>query len=230
MLKIRFIFKSKTNELKSTRYKYSVGFLVIFYLVGIAGFIHEPIRQLFSKLTPFALLLSAGFLIWFHQPKFTVKMLLIFGFIFIFSFLIEAIGVKTGLIFGSYIYGEGLGVKLLETPLTIGLNWLMLVYCTKIIAEQISEDVTVKLFFAPFLMVVYDLILEQAAPLLGMWSWAEGKIPIQNYISWYLLAFLFHLLLQKTKISFSNKLAKPVFIIQFLFFVVLVVYFLIFET
>jgi putative membrane protein len=157
-------------------------------------------------------------------------MLLIFGFIFIFSFLIEAIGVKTGLIFGSYIYGEGLGVKLLETPLTIGLNWLMLVYCTKIIAEQISEDVTVKLFFAPFLMVVYDLILEQAAPLLGMWSWAEGKIPIQNYISWYLLAFLFHLLLQKTKISFSNKLAKPVFIIQFLFFVVLVVYFLIFET
>jgi putative membrane protein len=106
----------------------------------------------------------------------------------------------------------------------------MIVYCTKIIAEQISEDVTVKLFFAPFLMVVYDLILEQAAPLLGMWSWAEGKIPIQNYISWYLLAFLFHLLLQKTKISFSNKLATPVFMIQFLFFVVLVVYFLIFET
>ena len=230
MLKIKFIFKFKTNELKNTRFNYSVAFLVIFYLVGIAGFIYAPTRQFFSKLTPLALLLSAGFLIWFHQPKFTVKMLLIFGFIFIFAFLVEAIGVNTGLIFGSYIYGEGLGVKLLETPLMIGLNWLMLVYCTKITAEQISEDFTVKLFFAPFLMVVYDLILEQAAPLLGMWSWAEEKIPVQNYISWYLLAFLFHLLLQKTKISFSNKLAAPVFIIQFLFFGVLVVYFLIFET
>ena len=75
-------------------------------------------------------------------------------------------------------------------------------------------------------MVIYDLILEQAAPLLNMWSWEGGKIPMQNYISWYLLAFLFHLLLQKTKISFSNKLAGPVFVIQFLFFVVLVLYFL----
>jgi bisanhydrobacterioruberin hydratase len=214
--------------LKNKKYTYSVGFLVIFYLVGITGFIYAPTREFFSKLTPLALLLSAGFLIWFHQPKFSLKMLLAFGFIFIFSFLIEAIGVKTGIIFGEYIYGKGLGIKVLETPLMIGLNWLMLVYCTKIIAEKISENQTVRLFFAPFLMVVYDLILEQAAPLLGMWSWAGGKIPLQNYISWYLLAFLFHLLLQKTKIKFSNQLAAPVFVIQFMFFVVLVIYFLIF--
>ncbi len=153
-------------------------------------------------------------------------MLVVFGIIFIFSFLVEAIGVKTGLIFGEYIYGNGLGLKLFETPLMIGLNWLMLIYCTQIIAERISEDQTIRLFFAPFLMVIYDLVLEQAAPLLGMWSWAGGKIPVQNYVAWYLLAFLFHLLLQKTKTEFSNKLAIPVFVIQFLFFVVLVLYFL----
>ena len=228
MLKIRFIFKPKLSELKNKKYIYSVGFLSIFYLVGIAGFINPSTRHFFSRLTPLALLLSAGFLIWFHQTKFTEKMLLVFGFIFIFSFLVEAIGVKTGLIFGEYIYGKGLGLKLFETPLMIGLNWVMLVYCTKIIAEQISGDNTIKLFFAPFLMVIYDLVLEQAAPLLNMWSWAGGKIPVQNYIAWFLLAFLFHLLLQKTKIQFSNKLAGPVFVIQFLFFVVLVLYFLFF--
>jgi putative membrane protein len=195
-------------------------------LVGIAGFLFPSTRHIFNRLTPLALLLSAGFLIWFHQPKFTKKMLVVFGIIFIFSFLVEAIGVKTGLIFGEYIYGNGLGLKLFETPLMIGLNWLMLIYCTQIIAERISEDQTIRLFFAPFLMVIYDLVLEQAAPLLGMWSWAGGKIPVQNYVAWYLLAFLFHLLLQKTKTEFSNKLAIPVFVIQFLFFVVLVLYFL----
>jgi bisanhydrobacterioruberin hydratase len=216
--------------LKNRKFTYSVGFLAIFYLVGIAGFIYAPTREFFSRLTPLALLLSAGFLVWFHQPKFQLKMLLAFGFIFIFSFLVEAIGVKTGVIFGEYIYGKGLGIKVLETPLLIGLNWLMLVYCTKIIAEQISGDSTIQLFFAPFLMVIYDLILEQAAPLLNMWSWAGGKIPVQNYISWYLLAFLFHLLLQKTKTQFSNKLAGPVFVIQFLFFVILVMYFLLTGT
>ncbi|MBW6535610.1 MAG: carotenoid biosynthesis protein [Mariniphaga sp.] len=215
--------------MKNRKYTYSFGFLIIFYLVGIAGFINPSTREFFSRLTPLALLLSAGFLIWFHRPKFTLKMGGIFAFIFIFSFLVEAIGVKTGLIFGEYIYGKGLGIKVLETPLMIGLNWLMLVYCTKIIAEKISENNTVKLFFAPFLMVIYDFILEQAAPLLGMWSWAGGKIPLQNYISWYLLAFLFHWLLQKTKTEFSNQLAAPVFVIQFMFFVVLVIYFLIFE-
>jgi putative membrane protein len=195
-------------------------------LVGIAGFLFPSTRHIFNRLTPLALLLSAGFLIWFHQPKFTKKMLVVFGIIFIFSFLVEAIGVKTGLIFGAYIYGNGLGLKLFETPLMIGLNWLMLIYCTQIIAERISEDQTIRLFFAPFLMVIYDLVLEQAAPLLGMWSWAGGKIPVQNYVAWYLLAFLFHLLLQKTKTEFLNKLAIPVFVIQFLFFVVLVLYFL----
>ena len=216
--------------MKNRKYTYSFGFLIIFYIVGIAGFINPSTREFFSRLTPLALLLSAGFLVWFHRPKFSLKMLLAFGFIFIFSFLIELIGVKTGVIFGEYIYGKGLGVKVLETPLMIGLNWLMLVYCTQIIAERISEDQTVRLFFAPFLMVIYDLVLEQAAPLLGMWSWAGGKIPAQNYISWYLLAFLFHLLMQKTKIQFSNKLAAPIFIIQFLFFVVIVGCFLIFRT
>jgi putative membrane protein len=195
-------------------------------LVGIAGFLFPSTRHIFNRLTPLALLLSAGFLIWFHQPKFTKKMLVVFGIIFIFSFLVEAIGVKTGLIFGEYIYGNGLGLKLFETPLMIGLNWLMLIYCTQIIAERISEDQTIRLFFAPFLMVIYDLVLEQAAPLLGMWSWAGGKIPVQNYVAWYLLAFLFHLLLQKTKTEFLNKMAIPVFVIQFLFFVVLVLYFL----
>jgi bisanhydrobacterioruberin hydratase len=214
--------------LKNRKFTYTAGFLTIFYLVGIAGFIIPSTRAFFSRLTPLALLMSAGFLAWFHQPKFTMKMLLVFGFIFIFSFLVEAIGVKTGVIFGEYIYGKGLGIKVLETPLMIGLNWLMLVYCTKIIVERIPGNQTVRLFFAPLLMVIYDLFLEQAAPLLGMWSWAGEKIPVQNYISWYLLALLFHWLLQKTKIKFSNQLAAPVFVIQFLFFIVLVSYFLIF--
>jgi bisanhydrobacterioruberin hydratase len=216
--------------LKNQKFTYTAGFLAIFYLVGIAGFIIPSTHQFFSTLTPVALLLSAGFLIWFHRPKFTLKMLLVFGFIFSFSFLVEAIGVKTGLIFGNYFYGNGLGVKFFETPLMIGLNWLMLGYCTKIIAEKISENQTVRLFFAPLLMVTYDLVLEQAAPLLNMWSWAGDKIPVQNYFSWYLLALLFHWLLQKAKIKFSNQLAAPVFVIQFLFFVVLVVFFLIFEA
>jgi len=213
-------------DLKNTTIKYSVGVLAVFYLVGIVGFILPATHQLFIRLIPLALLLSLGFLIWFHRPKFTIKVLLIFGIIFLVSFFAEVVGVKTGFIFGSYRYHGGLGIKILDTPLMIGMNWLMLVYCSKIITEKLFTDSTTSLFFAPILMVLYDLVMEQAAPVLGMWSWNGGKIPVQNFVAWYLLAFLFHLLLQKTKTVFSNKMAGPVFVIQFLFFVVLVLNFL----
>jgi putative membrane protein len=195
-------------------------------VVGITGFIVPQTHSFFKTLTPFALLMSAGFLIWFHRPSYTKKTLIIFAVIFLFSFLSEMVGVQTGAIFGHYIYGNSLGLKILDTPLIIGLNWLMLIYCTKIIADRLTKNETLKPFLGVLLMVGYDLILEQAAPKLDMWSWAGGTIPVQNYVAWFLFAFLFHLLIRKTKVQFKNPLAIPVFVIQFLFFVALVVYFM----
>lgn len=204
---------------------YATYSLILFYLVGIAGFIIPGARPFFSSLIPFALLLSAGFLYFFHQPGFNLKTSVVFLAIFIASFFAEVIGVHTGMLFGEYIYGNRLGPKIMETPLIIGLNWLMLVYCTKVMADEISNDDTVKLFLGPTLMTGYDLLLEQAAPLLGMWSWAGGTVPVQNYIAWFLLAFLFHLLIRKINVDFKNPLAFPVFIIQFLFFALFVAFF-----
>ncbi|MFW5822497.1 MAG: carotenoid biosynthesis protein [Tangfeifania sp.] len=195
-------------------------------MVGITGFVVPQTHSFFKTLTPFALLMSAGFLAWFHHPAYTTKTLLIFAVIFLFSFLAEMVGVQTGSIFGHYIYGESLGLKILETPLIIGMNWLMLIYCTNIIAGHITNNETIKPFLGAFLMVVYDLVLEQAAPKLDMWSWEGGTIPLQNYVAWFVFAFFFHLLIRKAKVQFKNPLAIPVFVIQFLFFVALVVYFM----
>lgn len=207
--------------------KYSVGFLILFYAVGITGFIVPQTHSFFKTLTPFALLMSTGFLAWFHRPAYTTKTLLIFAVIFLFSFLAEMVGVQTGSIFGHYIYGDSLGLKILETPLIIGLNWLMLIYCTKIIADRITTNETIKPFAGALLMVIYDLVLEQAAPKLDMWSWEGGTIPVQNYVAWFVFAFFFHLMIRKAKVEFKNPLAIPVFLIQFFFFVILVIYFLI---
>ena len=212
--------------MKQKSVKYSVYFLILFYVVGITGFIVPQTHTFFKSLTPFALLMSAAFLAWFHRPRLTLKAALVFGTIFLFSFLTEMVGVQTGTIFGHYIYGESLGLKILETPLIIGLNWLMLIYCTKIIADRITKKETTKPFLGALLMVSYDLVLEQVAPKLDMWSWEGGTIPIQNYVAWFVFAFLFHTLIIKTKVHFKNPLAIPVFVIQFLFFVALVVYFM----
>lgn len=198
---------------------------MLFYVVGILGFIIPQTHSFFKLLTPFALLMSAGFLVWFHRPAFNTKTAIVFSSIFIISFIAEMIGVQTGLVFGHYDYGKALGLSIMGTPLIIGLNWLMLVYCTNVIAEKISNNDIIISIVGGILMVGYDLILEQTAPELGMWSWAGGTIPLQNYLSWFIFAFLFHLLIRITKVQIKNPLAIPVFVIQFLFFVALVVYF-----
>jgi bisanhydrobacterioruberin hydratase len=223
--KIKLNLQQKTFILQQKKEVYATYSLILFYLVGITGFIIPGTWPFFSSLIPLALLLNAGFLYFFHQPGFNLKTSVVFLAIFIASFFAEVIGVHTGMLFGEYIYGKGLGPKIMETPLIIGLNWLMLVYCTKVMADEISSDGTVKLFLGPTLMTGYDLLLEQAAPLLGMWRWAGETVPVQNYIAWFLLAFLFHLLIRKINVDFKNPLASPVFIIQFLFFVLFVAFF-----
>ncbi len=216
--------------MKPKKVKYSIYFLILFYTVGIIGFIIPETHPFFKELTPFALLLSTGFLVWFHQPSFNLKTILVFAAIFVVSFFAEMAGVQTGLVFGEYIYGDSLGIKTMGTPLMIGLNWVMLIYATKIIADKISNSATWQLFLAPSLMVVYDLILEQAAPCLEMWDWAGGVVPLQNYIAWFVLAFLFHSIIKLTKLEFKNPIATSVFIIQFFFFVTLVIYFTLSNT
>ena len=161
----------------------------------------------------------------FHKQSCNTKTIIIFAAIAVIAFLVEALGVKTGNIFGEYIYGDNLGPKVAHTPLLIGVNWLMLIYCSIVIADTVSGKQTIKIFLPPVLMVIYDLVLEQAATVLGMWSWTDGKIPVRNYIAWFGLSFLFTLVIRLLRISFSNKLAHYVMATQFIFFVILVAFF-----
>ena len=93
-----------------------------FYFVGIVGLLLPLTNALFLQLTPFALALSSLALVIFYDEKISKKAILVFAGIYATSFVIEAIGVNTGLIFGNYIYGNGLGTKLFNTPLIIGFK------------------------------------------------------------------------------------------------------------
>ena len=208
------------NTLRSN-YKYLVYFIIIFYIVGFAGLTLPKSRPFFIHLTPFALLLSSIIVGLFHG-KFSAKTILIFIFIYAASFVVELIGVNTGSIFGSYTYGHGLGPKLFNTPLIIGLNWLLLVYVSNSVMQRTDWNPIVKVFGASFLLLAYDVLLEQVAPLLAMWTFSESTVPIQNYVSWFLLALLFSLVINLLKINTKNRIAPIVFGIQALFFASLI--------
>jgi putative membrane protein len=200
------------------------GFIITLYVVGIIGTAIPFTRGLFIFLTPFILLLSLLILIVFHTG-YDTKTLLFFLIIFLLSFFIEVVGVNTGVVFGNYSYGRGLGIKLLNTPLLIGLNWVLLVYCTSAVFEKIHLSFPLKIAGASLLMVIYDIVMEQVAPFMDMWSFGLGRIPLQNYLVWFTLALIFHTALRIAGIRISNKFAPLLFYCQFIFFLILALYF-----
>lgn len=131
-------------------------------------------------------------------------------------------GVNTGILFGDYTYGKGLGVKIIETPILIGINWVLMIYITSSIFTKLKPNFLSQVIIPSSLMISYDIIMERAAPKIDMWSWANDIIPLQNFLMWGGLAILFHSIRYILKIEINNKMATPIFIAQVLLFVFII--------
>lgn len=205
-------------------YKFFSLFIFIFYAVGFAGFVIPVTTPLFQELIPYSIILSFLVILIFDNEKNYKAKYLAFLVIYIFSFVIEAIGVNYKFIFGDYTYGESLGIKIFSTPLIIGINWLFITYLSSSIFENIKINVVWKIFLSSITMVIYDLVLEGAAPKLNMWYWENNSVPLKNYIAWFILAFVFNTIIKLFNISTKNKIAPILLLTQFVFFSLLNMY------
>jgi bisanhydrobacterioruberin hydratase len=204
-----------TNKIKTP--SIFILFLIITYSLGGIGFLFPFLKPTLIQFTPFILLLTFILMLSF-QEKWGKKQIIIIFLVYLLSFIVEYLGVKTGRLFGSYQYGNGLGIKLGETPLLIGINWVMLTYCSSTIAQKLTKYVIIQIFIASFMMIGYDLIMETVAPFMDMWLFKDQKVPFQNYLVWFLLAFVLNSFLILFKIQGHYKITKALFIIQLLFF------------
>jgi putative membrane protein len=199
------------------RGKLITGLLIIYYTVGMGLFLIPVTRPLFKQLTPLSLIMTFTAVL-LMQQQWPGKLILAFFIVFTASLITEMIGVRTGIIFGAYTYGETLGIKILDTPILIGLNWLFLVYCTAAIASRTQLSKTGRILLGAFLMVAYDGVLEYVAPVTGMWYWENPYPGFRNFLMWFLLSLLFHTLFQMLDLNIENKPAGYLFLIQFIFF------------
>jgi uncharacterized membrane protein len=195
-------------------------FIMIIYMVGIAGMLLPFTLGIFIRIIPVVIIMSLAISLAFHKGSADLRTISVFFFIVCVSWLLEAAGVRTGLIFGSYIYGDALWTKALGTPLIIGLNWLLLVYGSAALAERIHAGTILRIIAGSMMMLLYDIVLETLAPLLDMWQFS-GKVPVRNYTAWFILAIIFHALLRATGIKVNNRIAALIFIVQFVFLLLL---------
>ncbi|MCF8372813.1 MAG: carotenoid biosynthesis protein [Bacteroidales bacterium] len=194
--------------------------LVIFHAVGLVGLASSEYRSLFISLTPFNLLLGAILLLTFHR-NFTLRTGLVFIAIAVWGFLVEMMGVNTGWPFGEYTYQSALGVKLVNTPLLIGLNWVVLSYGFFTLAKKIKAHWVIQMLVAAIGMVVLDLFIEPLAPFMDMWIWAEGSPPFENFVAWFAVSLVCMLIYEKLLGKHQNKLAIWFVATQFVFFTLL---------
>ena len=206
---------------KLRKYPVTTVLIIAFYYgVGIFGLAYQATQSLFRELVPFTLICSLVLLILFNEDH-SRKMYLAALVIFFLGFAIEVLGVNTGVIFGEYRYGGTLGIKLLDTPLMIGVNWLILIWSGWALTGVFFKNCLVRIIAGSGLMVCYDIALEPVAIKLDMWDWFGAPVPLQNYFAWFLASIILFFIVSLNGREVRNKIAPGLFIIQFVFFVVL---------
>jgi len=206
------------NWLKD-KFKLSLALLVIVYLVGTAAVLAGYPDQL-MKLTSYNLLFVA-FLFLYNASEVNKTYALWLLIIGISGYLVELLGILTGLVFGTYSYGEGLGIKVADVPLMIGVNWALLVFATGALIHKIRMSLWLRSALGATVMVGYDVLLEPVAMRFDFWSWEGNQVPLQNYLAWWIISFVMHFGVMAKVNNLQNRLALPVIIIQMLFFVLL---------
>ncbi len=165
-------------------------FLVI-YGVGAAGHLIPATRPLMILFTPFVLAGSTAAVLLFSVKEDGPRTWTWLGAAGAVTFVLEVVGVRTGLIFGHYRYGDVLGVKAMDVPLVIALNWSVILFGANILAGIISSNAAIRFAIAVVTVVGIDILIEPVAMKLGYWAWSGGTVPIRNYLAWFIIsAFL----------------------------------------
>lgn len=207
---------------------------LLFHVSGLIGILCTPYKDLFVQSTPIVLL-TMFVLLTYSQIKSAPAYFIFFLIAFVMGMATEIVGVNTGLLFGTYHYGQVLGPKVYGVPWLIGFNWFFIVFCASAFiteclnAVQTKFNLTIPASWFSIMVVMggaaiatcFDLILEPLAIKLHFWSWENGDIPVFNYICWFIIsAILLSIKMYFKKLS-VQPFATGLLLIQALFFLVL---------
>lgn len=200
--------------------KYGLWTLLVVHFFGVIVIAFADLDY-FAGFTPFNLTLSAV-LILGAASRSQLRTLIIFLLIsFSIGFGVEVLGTQTGFPFGTYWYLDNLGLKWIEVPLIIGINWFLLAYSTALWSAKFFNHSMAKAMVGASLMVSLDFFIEPLSKTLGFWAWEGDIIPWQNYLAWWIVAFVIHLAFAKMRLNDDNPLARWYLPIIAAFFIML---------
>lgn len=113
-----------------------------------------------------------------------------FAITFIFSFLVEEIGVRTGWPFGTYVYDQSLGHQFFGVPLIVPIAWLMMAHPVLLISRRVTQHWV--FIYGGAALMAWDLFLDPLMVAAHRWTWTftgahvpfEPEIPLSNSAGW----------------------------------------------
>lgn len=188
------------------------------YMLCIPAFMFSQSHALARRFFWVVLLLSFITLLCFHKKwnrEFVLAMLLIGAC----GFLLEVLAVKTGYVYGYFLFGPTLGYSFWETPLLLAATWAGNIYVSRQIATMVANDTFVVSLVSAALITLLVFFMEPFAIREGMWSWNGSSIPKHRYIGVFVSTLIFQYIFTKSAKLSPNKLALPVYLVQLGFFV-----------
>jgi uncharacterized membrane protein len=159
----------------------------------------------------------------------------LFVLTFVISFIMEHLGVSTGLPFGSYFYGDLHGPKVLGTvPVLIPFSWFMFLYPAVIISNELLDGwrplkdllegrpgIVRTVIYAltdSIVLTSLDIIIDPVWVFRGAWTWTEtgsiapGQlfygIPVLNYFGWLFTSFIIFIIFRSIFFGRESKAGK----------------------
>lgn len=195
--------------------------IIIFHLVGLIGLCTPSLRPQFLHLVPYHLLLMLVVVVLSHQNA-DIRLLLFALCLFILGYSAEWLGVNKHLLFGDYQYGQTLGFKLSGVPLIIGVNWFLLIYSTGVLMQRSRiKSMFLRVMAGALLLVLLDLLIEPVAMHFDYWQWANGSIPLSNYLCWFFVSAFMLILFERFSFKKQNIVGPVLLLTEFGFFAVL---------
>jgi putative membrane protein len=117
---------------------------------------------------------------------------------------VEALGVATGIPFGSYHYSAALGPRFVGVPLVIPLAWTWMAWPAWLAAVRLAGTGTWRIVLAGLGLASWDVFLDPQMVAAGYWTWLDQApalpgvpgVPAGNYLGWLLVAVLLMALLE----------------------------------
>jgi putative membrane protein len=192
----------------------ALAIVLILHLVGLYQIIILDKKELINS-SSIIILISFTLLI-IPELKHWKSIVLPFITVYFIGWIAEVIGVNTSLLFGDYEYGESLGLKLFNTPLTIGILWLSLSIGAQSFLKQWLSKKWLIIILGASLLLCFDILLEPIAISFEMWTWAGDSVPIYNYVCWFVISLIMQIILYDN--SSPKELFKYYFFINIGFF------------